>query len=428
MGSKRVAVERALYFMLFGLMGLSLLLFVFQNNYKHLWELYGRVYFILLLIYTWFIFILLFIGDMKKPKTYALPAQTNSAGKRIAVVMPCFNESAELLYRSVKSIFFAEGTKEILIVDDGSTDLKSKELLRQLAANTSIKIHFFDSNKGKRHALHYAVKRLTEHADYVVTVDSDTVLDKYALVRLIEPFEDPKVGATSGDVRLLNEKKNVLTRMVGAYYWIGLHIYKRAQSAIGIVVCCSGCLSAYRADLMKGLIDEFVNQKFFGEQCTHSEDRHLTNLVLKRGFHVKFVPEAISYTETPSTVKGFLKQQQRWKRGYIRESIYTLTYAWRVRPILFFEILLWELTIPFLSFGLMIALFVSIVTDPMFFLTTVLPAWIMFMIVRYIHIFFYAKRKIPGLLVYMVFYDLFLYWQSIYALFTVRNKSWITRG
>jgi len=194
-----------------------------------------------------------------------------------------------------------------------------------------------------------------------------------------------------------------------------------------MVVCCSGCLSAYRAEVLKETIEDFVSQKFFGEACTHSEDRHLTNLVLKRRYHVKFVPEAICYTETPATVSGFLKQQQRWKRGYIRESIYTLTYSWRTRPLLFVEILLWELTIPFFSFGLMLALIVTVFTNPAFFLTSVLPAWIIFMVVRYIHIFFYAKKKVPGLLVYMLFYDIFLYWQSIYALFTVRNKRWITR-
>jgi hyaluronan synthase/N-acetylglucosaminyltransferase len=264
-------------------------------------------------------------------------------------------------------------------------------------------------------------------ADFVVTIDSDTVLDRHAITRLIQPFADPRVGAVTGNVELLNEKKNWLTRMVGAYYWIGLHIYKEAQSSVGMVVCCSGCLSAYRAAPLKGIIDEFASQTFFGEPCTHSEDRHLTNLMLKNRWLVKFASDAVSYTETPATIRGFLKQQQRWKRGYVRESIYTLTYAWRVRPLLFFEILLWELTIPFFSFGLMLALMITLATNPMFFVHSVLPAWLTFMVVRYLPMFFYGKRKVPGLLIYMFFYDIFLYWQSIYALFTVRNKSWITR-
>jgi len=341
--------------------------------------------------------------------------------------MPCYNESAALLYKSIRSVILADGEKQILVIDDGSTDARTKQLLMVFAKKTNVKIHFFECNKGKRHAIHYAIKNMLDDAEFVVTIDSDTVLDKKAITEIIKPFADPRVGAASGDIRLLNEKQNILTRMIGAYYWIGLHIYKKAQSSIGIVVCCSGCLSAYRANLLKNIIDEFVNQKFFGEPCTHSEDRHLTNLILKGRHHVKFVPEAISYTETPATLKGFLKQQQRWKRGYIRESIYTLTYAWKTRPVLFFEILLWELTIPFFSFGLMLALVVTVFTSPMFFLTAILPAWVIFMFVRYTPMLFFGGRKIPGLLVYMFFYDIFLYWQSIYALFTVRNKRWMTR-
>ena len=39
------------------------------------------------------------------------------------------------------------------------------------------------------------------------------------------------------------------------------------------VVCCSGCLAAYRAALLREVIDEFAGQRFLGESCTHSEDR-----------------------------------------------------------------------------------------------------------------------------------------------------------
>lgn len=426
--NKRIFAERAIYLSLFAILGFSIVIFTRQNAWGGVWKIYNHVYFLMLLLYTWFIFILLFIGDQRKGQTnthYSLRQQIRPP--KVAIVIPCYNEPAELLYKAIRSAILTEGDKEIFVIDDGSSDPKTKLLLLAFARRTNVKLHFFERNKGKRHAIHHAIKHMTQGTDFVVTIDSDTVLDRHAISRLIIPFEDPRVGATTGDVRLLNEKKNIITRMVGAYYWIGLHIYKEAQSSIGMVVCCSGCLSAYRTSLLEEIIDDFANQTFFGEQCTHSEDRHLTNLILKGGHKVKFAPEAISYTETPSTLKGFLKQQQRWKRGYIRESIYTLTYAWKKRPLLFFEILLWELTIPFFSFGLMLALVISVFTNPHFFLTSLLPAWILFMFVRYMPMMFYGKRKIPGLFIYMFFYDIFLYWQSIYALFTVRNKSWITR-
>lgn len=382
------------------------------------WATYGYIYLGILLGYTWILFIILFIGDMRKKRYQKYD------GERITVVMPCYNEEPELLRRAIESILKAKGNKELVVVDDGSTNDVGP--LLDHFSSIGVRVMRFERNKGKRKALHTFIKGLTD-SDFVVTVDSDTILDKDALIRVVEPLKDNDVGASTGDVRLINEKENWLTGMIALYYWIGLHIYKQAQSNVGNVVCCSGCLAAYRASLMKEVIDEFLNQRFYGEQCTHSEDRHLTNLILKRGYKVLFVPEAISYTHSPSTVWGFMKQQQRWKRGYIRESVYTLTYAWKTRPFLFFQILLWDLTAPFFTFGMRLAVILTVILSPAFFVVYILPAWILFMITRYIFVVLKAPRFIPYMFVYMIFYEMLMYWMNIYALFTVRNKSWVTR-
>jgi len=39
-----------------------------------------------------------------------------------------------------------------------------------------------------------------------------------------------------------------------------------------------------------------------------------------------------------------------------------------------------------------------------------------------------APDKLFGLFLYMFFYEVCLYWVNIWALFTVRNKSWVTRA
>ena len=226
---------------------------------------------------------------------------------------------------------------------------------------------------------------------------------------------------------LLNERQNLLTRMIGTYYWVGLNIYKQAQSVIRSVVCCSGCLAAYRASLLREVIDEFAGQRFLGQSCTHSEDRHLTNLVLKRGYDVVYVAEAVSWTETPATVRGFLRQQRRWKRGYIRESIYTLSYAWLVKKLLWLQVLLWDLNAPFLAFGMRIGLIVLVFTNPALFLTAILPGWVVMLLIRYSFVPLRARDKLLGLFLYMFFYEGCLYWLNLWALFTVRNRSWVTR-
>lgn len=234
--------------------------------------MFVHIYTSMLIAYIWFTFILIFYDEVQNPQ------YNKYDDEKISVIVPCYNETPELLRKSVLSVCGAYGNKEIYIIDDGSTN-NVRDEIDKLVKEKEVKAIFFDKNRGKREALHKAVKNLVQEAEYVVTIDSDTILDPEALIKIVEPLKDPKIGASTGDVRLINEKQNWLTRMIGSYYWVGLNIYKKAQSSLGNVVCCSGCLAAYKADILKEIIDEFASQEFFGEKCTHSEDRHLTNLV-----------------------------------------------------------------------------------------------------------------------------------------------------
>jgi hyaluronan synthase len=419
---KRERTQARIYAGLFALLAASAALFLSQYGLSAaFWERFTFAYLLVLILYTWYLFALLFLNDLR-PRRYPL-----YEGEKIAVIIPCFNESPELVEHSIRTVLAASGRKQVIVVDDGSRN-GVRGYLVELAHQTGITVHFFDRNRGKREALHYAVTELLDDdVDFVVTIDSDTALQPDALLRVVEPLKSPGIGASTGNVLLLNEEQNLLTRMIGAYYWVGLNIYKQAQSVIRSVVCCSGCLAAYRAPLLREIIDEFAGQRFLGEPCTHSEDRHLTNLVLRRGYDVVYVGEAVSWTETPATLRGFVRQQRRWKRGFIRESIYTLSYAWGKKRLLFLQILFWDLTAPFLSFGLRVGLIVTAVHDPRLVLTAILPSWIVLMLVRYIFVPLRARQKLPGLFLYMLFYEVCLYWLNLWALFTVKNKSWVTR-
>src|SRR5262245_41916978 len=383
-------VQAAIYAALFVVLIASATLFASQVVADpRFWQQFTFAYLLLLVVYTWYLFALLLVHDVR-PRRYL-----RYGGEKIAVLIPCFNEDPELVEKSIRTVLGAEGRKQVIVIDDGSTNGVVVHL-RRLASELPIVVHEFPENRGKREALHHSVTHmLDDDVDFVVTIDSDTVLEPDALVRVVEPLLFPLIGASTGDVRLLNERQNLLTRMIGTYYWVGLNIYKQAQSVIRSVVCCSGCLAAYKASLLRDVIDEFASQRFLGESCTHSEDRHLTNLVLKRGYDVVYVAEAVSWTETPATVRGFLRQQRRWKRGYSRESIYPLSYAWRVKRLLWLQILLWDLTAPFLSFGLRIALVVTAIAEPRLLVTTILPSWILLLLVRYCFVPLRAPGKLP---------------------------------
>jgi hypothetical protein len=76
-------------------------------------------------------------------------------------------------------------------------------------------------------------------------------------------------------------------------------------------------------------------------------------------------------------------------------------------------VLCWDLTAPFLSLGLRLALITMAVREPRLLITVVLPSWIALMFVRYIFVPLRAWRKLPGLFLYMLFYECCLYWLSL---------------
>jgi len=311
----------ALYRSLYVLLAASAIGAALGSRYLYWWTAYKDGYFFVSLLFAWYFLVLVLLGERKaKP----LKPYNNES---IAVLIPMYNEEPRLLLACLQSVKDCDGNKKIILLDDGSDNGLNREKLRELCKRYDVHMFTFPKNRGKRHVVHDGVVAINRHFDYVVTIDSDTILAKDALIKLVAAFQDKRVGAASGNVLLLNEKKNLLTRMIGAYYWMGLGIRRQAQSAIGSVSCCSGCLAAYRGELLADIIDEFLGQRFLGERCTFSEDRHLTNLIMREGWQVRYVPEAVSYTNTPDTIRKFLKQQQRWKRGFIRESLFTVMYA-----------------------------------------------------------------------------------------------------
>ncbi len=67
------------------------------------------------------------------------------------------------------------------------------------------------------------------------------------------------------------------------------------------------------------------------------------------------------------------------------------------------------------------------IREPALVLEVILPSWIVLMLIRYIFVPLRARDKLLGLFLYMLFYEGCLYWLNVWALFTVKNRSWVTR-
>ncbi len=106
--------------------------------------------------------------------------------RTLSIVIPVYNEC-----QSIRQVLHAVGladtepfAKEIIIVDDGSTD-GTREILRSLEGDSRYRIAYHDRNYGKGAALKTGFGLAT--GEYVLIQDADLEYDPSDYVRLLEP-------------------------------------------------------------------------------------------------------------------------------------------------------------------------------------------------------------------------------------------------
>jgi hyaluronan synthase len=163
----------------------------------------------------------------------------------------------------------------------------------------------------------------------IICTDSDTEIEIFAPeIMFNELYNDKKIGAITGDLRILKEikDKTFYTLMSSVRYWFAFNVERAYQSYKGSVLCVSGPLGMYNSKCIEFILEDWFNQKYLGKECSYGDDRHLTNKILSLGEKVIYNPEAKAYTETPETMIRLFKQQTRWNRSANRELIWNLMY------------------------------------------------------------------------------------------------------
>jgi glycosyltransferase involved in cell wall biosynthesis len=124
---------------------------------------------------------------------------------KLSIIIPVYNEQATLreIYRRVKAVNIE---KEIVFIDDGSTD-GSREILLSLAdGSTRIVLH--ERNKGKGAALRSGFQHAS--GDIVIIQDADLEYDPAQYLKLIQPILEGKADVVYGSRFVTGEYRRVL--------------------------------------------------------------------------------------------------------------------------------------------------------------------------------------------------------------------------
>jgi len=194
---------------------------------------------------------------------------------KLSILIPIYNERGTIL-EIVKRVQAVPFEKEIIAVDDGSTD-GTRELLPQVEQQDVIVLRH-ERNRGKGAAIVTALQRAT--GDIIVIQDADLEYDPRDYKQLVEPIVEGRAKVVYGS-RFLGPR-------MAMFFW---HMLANKMLTLMTNILYDAILSdmetgykAFRADIIKGM--RLRSHRFDFEP-------EVTAKVLKRGTRIFEVP--ISY-------------------------------------------------------------------------------------------------------------------------------------
>jgi dolichol-phosphate mannosyltransferase len=209
----------------------------------------------------------------------------------LSVIMPVYNE-LPTLPEILKRVLLVPVAKEVLVVDDGSTD-GTWDFLKHIS-DERIKVFRHATNRGKGSAIRTALPYV--EGQLVIIQDGDLEYDPMDYLALMRAVDDSQ-GVVYGSRNLCKANRRGPVR-----YWLGGILLSRLANILyGLRLTDEPtCYKLFRADIIKSMHLECVGFEFCPE---------ITAKVGKQGIDIKEVP--IKYT--PRT---FLEGKKiRWTDG-----------------------------------------------------------------------------------------------------------------
>lgn len=135
--------------------------------------------------------------------------------KRLSIIIPCFNERAtiEELLRRVNAVSFPEWEKEIIVVDDGSTD-GTREILKEYAKR-GLNMVYHEKNLGKGSAVARGIREGT--GDYFIIQDADLEYNPEEIGLLLDALQQGRGDVIYGSRNLSGEKRGLPFARLGVW-------------------------------------------------------------------------------------------------------------------------------------------------------------------------------------------------------------------
>ncbi|MCA1061302.1 glycosyltransferase [Rossellomorea aquimaris] len=281
--------------------------------------------------------------------------------KPVSILVPAYNESVGIMatVRSLLSIEYPE--YEIIIINDGSTDdslekliesfqlVKIKWVIRQQLETQPVRgvyqsklyknlLVIDKENGGKADALNAGIN--VSNFPYFCSIDGDSVLERTAFLKVMKPIveSDGEVIASGGSIRIANGceiesgeivkvglSRSPLVVMQVIEYLRAFLMGRIGLSRHNLLLIVSGAFGVFSK---RWVVDAGGYSHTVGEDMELVVRLHRYVKEQKANKKIVYVPDPVSWTEAPESLKYLRRQRSRWHRGLF-ESL------WIHRKLLF---------------------------------------------------------------------------------------------
>jgi glycosyltransferase involved in cell wall biosynthesis len=195
------------------------------------------------------------LNQLEQTSQWIRKAQESTCSRpRLSVIIPAFNEMRTIV-QVVESVANLEIHKQIIIVDDGSTD-GTRETIQSFQGREGFDVFLHGSNQGKGAAIQTGIRMAI--GDTVIVQDADLEYDPRDILRVIQPILDGETDVVFGSRYLANcgQDQSAFHRF-GNGVLTGLSNWMTRQHLTDMETC----YKAFRRELLQSIN---IEQKGFG--------------------------------------------------------------------------------------------------------------------------------------------------------------------
>ena len=215
---------------------------------------------------------------------------------KVSLAVSTYNSAATIV-ACVESLLAVDyPQKEIIIIDDGSTD-ETLDILKKYPVRLIPQNH-----QGVSAGRDLALRSAT--GEMILYTDSDCAVDVQWVNELLKPLADPQVGAVTGRTIFGTDHR--------CTSWLrSLDIESRYAQRKQYTELANGTNCAFRRELL-------IQLGGFNPRWFHAEDTEVSYRVLQKGFKIYYQPTAIVRHVPEGNWKSYIRKRYRGTKAHLR--------------------------------------------------------------------------------------------------------------